>query len=375
MNIEVRADPRVRAPVLEVPNLPYTEGNPYQRLLYADPAGRIRPVAWRHAWHRLARARRRGALPVVHLHWDDRIFGRGADPAANRAEAEALLGHLGRYREAGGRLLWTIHNRRPHREIDAQTFAAARARLAAMADAIHVHAPHAAAHMREAWQAPAERLHVLPHPSYLGAYEPEIDTLARPLPAAAERRFLFFGMFRGQKGVSRIAEAADKLARRGHRFRLEMAGRAFASQRRLLARLAANPAIELFPERVPDEQVAPVFARNQLFLFPNHDVFTSGSVMLALTFGLPVIGPRVPALVETLPEGNRALLYDPESPRGLIRAMRDAIEMEDAELARLRAEALAFARERAPRVIGRRMADLILTLAQGDPAHGPRQSV
>lgn len=350
---------------IPVVNIPHAGGNPYQRLMYSAADGFVMEPGGKDAFDDLAARAAAGEPVILHLHWDDRIFGRSTDEAESQAAAERIFASLARFKAHGGRILWTIHNRRPHREMDPITWEAARHMLAEMADLVHVHAPHAAEHMSATYGVPAERLRIIPHPSYLGAYEPAETTLSRPVADSAACEFLFFGMFRGEKGVGAIHEAARKLSRREAPFHVTMAGKAFASQKRLLRRLGAVPQITLRTDRVPDAEVPALFGEAHFFLAPYSSLFTSGSVMLALTFGLPVIGPDLPELRQTLPEENHALLYPPDSPRGLIRAMMRAIEMPRTELERHRAACLEFARARAPQAVSRKLADALSELVAG----------
>lgn len=339
--------------------LPSTAGNPYQTLLYCGlPSGLEREFAGPGALHRLNET----DFDLVHIHWDDRMFGRDDDAAANEAALDAALDTLRRFKARGGRILWTIHNDTPHRARNLGTFQRGRHALGALADAIHVHADHAADHMAATYDVPREKLHVIPHPSYLGAYETIAKTTARKLPDSDIRQFLFFGMFRGPKGIHAIRDAAGKLTKRQVPYHLRMYGKAFSSQARLLRLLEANENIDLRTDRIPDEEIPEIFGASHVFLAPYESLFTSGSVMLALTFGLPVIGPNIRELRETTPEACHHLLYDPASPRGLIRSMLHFIDMSDTDLLAARKACFAFAKSRSPRKIGAEIAHLLETV-------------
>ena len=329
--------------------LPSTAGNPYQSLLYSELPGNFdRTFAGPGALDRLNTE----DFNLVHIHWDDRMFGRTDDTQANEAELDAALATLRRFKARGGRIVWTIHNDAPHKARDLETFQRGRRELCKLAHAIHVHADHAADHKVSTYDAPRSKLHVIPHPSYLGAYEPAKKTTARKLAKADTRQFLFFGMFRGPKGVHGIADVAGKLTKREVPYHLRMYGKAFSSQARMLNLLELNPNVDLRTDRIPDEDIPEIFGASHVFLAPYKSMFTSGSVMLALTFGLPIIGPNIRELRETTPEDCHALLYDPASPRGLIRSMLQFIEMSDTELRKARKSCFDFARDRAPDKIG-----------------------
>ena len=336
--------------------LPSAGGNPYQALMYGELTSE-HDIEFENP-NGLSRLDE-GEFATVHIHWDDRMFGRGDSEQANENTLNAALDRLRKFKSSGGRIVWTIHNDTPHKAIDLETFRKGRFALCQLADVIHVHADHAADHMVKAYGARKETLHVVPHPSYLGAYEPAEQTLHRPFPAADKRQFLFFGMFRGSKGIHAIREVAGKLTKRNVPYHLKMYGKAFSSQVRLLRLLAANVNIDLRTDRIPDSEVPEIFGSSHVFLAPYQSLFTSGSVMLALTFGLPIIGPNIRELRETTPDECHGLLYDPQSPRGLIRSMLRYVEMSDDDLRNLRSACLSYAKDRDPNQVSAQLSQLI----------------
>ncbi|MEM0945956.1 MAG: glycosyltransferase family 4 protein [Pseudomonadota bacterium] len=330
-------------PVLNVPG---TDTNPYQRLLYQPP---YEPVMLpKRAVRQIRRHAASHGSRLLHLHWDDRIFGRSKDPAANTAHMDETLNEIGAFKAEGGRLLWTIHNRQPHKRGDEACFHAARHEMCALADAIHVHAPHAQDHMVEEYGAPIERIHVVPHPSYLGVYEPAQTTQARECAVGERRRFLFFGAFRAAKGLQAIVDAAARLERRGYQFELLMRGRSFRRQEKFLNQLRTIDGVDVDGARFPDSEVPALFSESEVFLAPYLDMFSSGSVMLAQTFGQPVVAPDTRPFRESVAAANHRFLYDPSHPRGLLRKMAEVIQMPLEDLIEHRAAARRFAEDTSP---------------------------
>jgi len=340
---------------IPVMNLIYNHGNPYQKLMYSDTSGRI-----------CLEAGSKGLLgqicasPVpdrpraVHVHWDDRMFGRNPDKQANEASAEAALSDLAQYKGDGGRIIWTVHNRIAHASRDAETLHAARLRLADLADLVHVHAAHAAAYVVDEYNVRPERLCIAPHPSYLGAYEPTEATLSRP-PAEGPTQFLHFGYFRSNKGSDEVVRAASALSRRQTiDWRLSIVGKAFRSGIRTLRAADRLENVTTSADAVPDEEIPTLFGGADFYVAPFRDLFTSGSIMLALTHGLPVLGPSTPAMRETTPKECHDLLYPADGhPRRLLRAMTMAGQMDPAERKERRAACFRFAQERSPQAMSR----------------------
>lgn len=114
----------------------------------------------------------------------------------------------------------------------------------------------------------------------------------------------------------------------------------------------------LVPGQVPDDRMQVFLRAADVLVLPYRDVLTSGSAILGMTFGLPVIAPRIGCLPETL-EGC-SILYDADQPSGLPDALGQAIA---ADLRALGERAAAAAAELSWGPIGARTA----ALYRGDP--------
>lgn len=350
---------------INVLNTPYAHGNPYHHLLYGQ-TGPYTPLAGAKDLSQLAQYTAEQSRPVLHLHWDDRMFGRDDDRDANQSHARTLIDRLKAFKASGGKILWTIHNKRAHFERDAESFAWGRGQLCALADLVHVHALHAARHMIEDWGVAPEKIRIIRHPSYLGAYEPAEVTLARPLPSSLTRRFLFFGTMRGNKGVALLPEAIVRLTQHRPDFALLIAGKTMRRAMRRMQPVLDLPQISVRDGFIPDADVPDIFAANQVFLAPFGDFFTSGSVMLAQTFGLPVIGPDREEMRAITAPGNHDLLYDGPRPKPLVQMMKRLIDMPDDELRERRDQCFDFAQSTRTEVIAAALATVIGSLTAED---------
>lgn len=329
----------------------YAKQNPYQRLAYAGlPAGQLRYGTLADA----VAAAEGGRRVVFHLHWEDALYRnlrRERWPAAQAA----VLGELDRLKAAGGRFLWTLHNLEPH-DLDGQGARRFMTGLAARADALHLHSDWAARQAIELYEADPARISVIAHPSYRGVYAPAGDRrAARAALGLPEHRrvLLMFGNLRGYKGFE---EALEALGQSGADLQLVIAGRAGPFDP--LADVS-DPRVTVLKGFVEDGDVGTLFAAADYALFPFRRISTSGSLLLALTFGVPVIAPAVPALAEMVTDGREGLLFDPAEAEGLAAALTRAAELPEARRLALGRGALARARAFPPERFARDLATLL----------------
>lgn len=300
---------------------------------------------------------------VLHLHWTHRYLQRQYGSRSLGRRRTAL--ELRLLRRLGVRIVWTVHNVAGHEAGRDEEGRRAHAMIASASHAIICHCEAARGLVADAYGLDATtraRMHVVPHGSYAGAYP---DTFSRE--AAREALglapdhvvFLFLGQIRRYKGVMELIDAFRTMERRD--VRLVVAGRL---ERAKLARSLTrhghdDERVALLPGNVPDDRMQVFLRAADVMVLPYRDVLTSGSAILAMTFGLPVVAPRIGCLPETL--SGCAILYDPEAPQGLRGALDEALRT---DLAALGERARAAAAELAWGPIGAQVA----ALYRGDPA-------
>ena len=338
---------------------PAVADNPYQGLLYSA----FRGVARLDMTSRPQLMRRFGIVPraeVLHFHWEDGSFWGVTNDRVIRRRLTRVQRMLARHRAQGGRLVWTLHNERPHREGERhEGFLALRRHLAAQADMIHVHS-EAARHLLLAdWpQIDEARVEVIGHPSYVGVYAPANPAPA-PVKAGEGARLLFFGSLNAYKGVDTLIDCLGRDGLGGVVTRLTVAGSSILARRKVIREALADVAypVDLHMGRVPDNRVADLFRGGAEFcVLPYRHTLTSGVAHLALTFGLPVIAPAIGGMRETVPAAAQGLLYDPDAPDGLAQAIRRAAALSSDDYAAMSAACLTRSADTAPALQSQRLA-------------------
>ncbi|MGI9626992.1 MAG: glycosyltransferase [Longimicrobiales bacterium] len=189
-----------------------------------------------------------------------------------------------------------MHNDHPHEGGDVDFHRRANETLCELADLVHVHFPEARELLEQEYGVTPERIYVMQHPLYGRHYGAAVgqDEARQKLGIDLEARvLLMFGYLRGYKGVRTGLESF--LATKDPSLRLVVAGKPEDKDASLALQAAAekDTRVLLLLGHVPEAEVGRLFSAADAFLFPSKRFFTSGSLMLALTYALPVIAAPV----------------------------------------------------------------------------------
>lgn len=320
----------------------YSAANAYQRELSAALARRgvdvaADPTRRRRVLPVLEAVSRHGRPDIIHLHWTEPyIASRGE---VNRVKAARMLLELRLMRRAGTPLVWTAHDLFRHdRPEDPRELAFMRG-LYDLSRAVIVHCRAAGDGLLETLHlSPAEggRIRVIPHGHYADAYSMDItpEVARRRLGYLPDHRVIaFVGWVRPYKGVAELIDAFARLD--DPRARLVVAGKALDEEYavRLGEAAARDPRVRLDLGFVPDEELQVYLMAADVVATPFLEIFTSGSVLLAMSFGRAVIAPRRGCVSESLDEKG-GLLYDASDPQGLLEALVRAMETDLAAMGR-----------------------------------------
>ncbi|MBK0399758.1 glycosyltransferase [Limibaculum sp. M0105] len=275
----------------------YRADNPYQNLLVEALVKLGASVQFPSGYRRVFPLRRMlprlGPLPdVLHLHWLEPYL-KGKYAATKAIYAAKLLLDLLLVRSAGVKVVWTVHNLVGHEQTHPKIEIWTRKRLARLADVIIVHSERARHLVADKYRFSEEGIHVIPHGHYRDAYGPRIPMkeARQELGLLAEGHvFLFFGMVRPYKGVMALLSAWDGSPEL-QRNTLMIAGRPLDALHEEEIRKAAEglPGVHLWLKRVPDDQVPTFFSAADTVVLPFERSLTSGSLVLAQTYGCAVV--------------------------------------------------------------------------------------
>lgn len=233
-----------------------------------------------------------------------------------------FLRQIRELKDRGVRIAWTAHNLVPHDDPYPELGRQARQNLLDLCDHVFIHFPGARAILAEefGYTGPTTVVH---HPHYIDSHPaPPSQSEARAelkLPADGFVA-LSFGLIRPYKGIDDIIAAFQKIARENDR--LILAGHPEGDVAAELEAARRDPRIVLHAKHIPTAEVPTYFAAADAAVIAHRAFFTSGSALLALSMGCPVVGPAVNHLAD-LAGGQR--LYPAElGADGLAAGLSDA---------------------------------------------------
>lgn len=326
---------------MNVLQLPWFEENPYHHELGEALERHDVSVQFSTGYPKdIVRTVLEGGLPdVLHLHWiswflisDNRLL--------SACKAAVFVAGVFCAKLLGVRIVWTVHNVFEHERRDPRLERFFKRHLVRYAfDDVIVHCEGAKRQLLAAYGLPdsvSSKLVTVPHGNYVDAYENDLSSAE-----ATERLGLpddatviaFFGSIKPYKRVPALIDAFSELD--DENARLLVAGNPADddARRSVVAAARRDDRVETVLEFVPSAEVQVYMNAADVVVLPFEDILSSGSALLAMSFGNPIVAPKEGCLPELLAD-QRELLYDAADDRGLERALERARSADLAVLGR-----------------------------------------
>lgn len=271
--------------------------------LPADESGDFLSARWLRA--------NAGRVNLLHFHWTHYHYTT-ATWLRSVAELSKFVGKLVLARRLGYRIVWTMHNYMPHERTYPLLHYLERFALARLADAVIVHCEHGRYLLRHKL---LRRRHVFVTP--LGDFGPFMSGRSSRQSAReqlgmpqTDTVFCFFGSIRPYKQVPQLIREFRTVA--GADLKLVIIGLTLneALKAEVLELASQDARIVTRLEYVSDQDLSIYLGAADIAVFPYRDILGSGSVMLALSMGLPVIAPQAGCLAELVTPAC-GILYQP----------------------------------------------------------------
>ncbi len=315
--------------------------NPYARLLYREmerlgfetiDSGSLE-LGW--LW------RTRHDVDILHFHWDpqEKYVKRAPDGVTlllRRLRQERLVpwwdlvsfvARLAVARTLGYRLAWTIHEISPHESDEKRQDIIASRALARMSHWLIAHDEPTAERARNEFSLAAKPIQVIPHGSYIGEYPAgRSRDLVRTELGVPHDAFVFlaFGHLRQYKELPMLIAAFASLPLQSAR--LIIAGVPWDAGIREVVTKAAqrDERILMMLGPVAADGVAELFGAADTAVFTRGDGWTSGSLILAMSMGVPVIAAQRAAYAALMDGDTGGWLFDPASRSSLAESLSAA---------------------------------------------------
>lgn len=242
------------------------------------------------------------------------------------------------YRLLGKKIAITAHNINAGERDENDTFLN-RAQLKieyTLAHHLFVHTKKMKDQLYNQFGVPGKKVTVIRHP----VNDAFPDTELTPEQAKerlgikpGEKTMLCFGRLRPYKGVEYLLSALEQLLAQGEGYRLIIAGEAkkgseqyYDDVRAAIDNHAHRHQIIDRIEFIPDEDAELYLKAADVMVLPYKDIFQSGVLFLAYSFGLPVVATDVGSFREEIIEGKTGFMCEPCDSTDLARALKTYFE-------------------------------------------------
>ena len=300
-------------------------GDQYTDCFYAELSGQgaiVRPAEVSGRWL----LRNIAGADFAHFHWPSFHYG-SSSAGQSIYGAIRFAGVLFLLRALGVRILWTAHNLYPHtRSRPAWLDYAVRVLVCRLSALVLVHGREAARLVMSEFGVPPARVLIINHGHFLDYYSRDVSKMEARLRLGWPERgfvYLFFGSCKRYKNVHKLIERFQTHFPEPDS-RLVIVGRCTDSEYRVQIEEAIRrkpDRIAFDPKYVPDAEVQYFLRGADVVVLPFEDILTSGSAILALSFGRPVVAPRLGCLAEVVGD-ECGVLYDADDSHGLGAAMQ-----------------------------------------------------
>lgn len=334
-------------------------GNPYLQLLYSNlkraGVSYVKSGHFGQEWLR----ENRGLIDYVHFHW----VGGFYEDASGKVSFLRLIVFLGKIwfaRLLGYQIVWTAHNLYPHNRERNWKARIARFLFVNSVSLVFVNFPKGVDDIKKIFHR-SKGVFVVPHGNYREIYPSIPDrALARSRLGLPEGAYIYllFGGISPYKGAHCAIEAIQKLD--DPNAVLVVLGQCllpdYREKLRALAAQDCRVQLRIGDKDVPDSEVSVWMSAIDCVVAPYQDIYTSGMLHLATTFGKPIVVPQLGVFVE-MQDDPFVYSYDPDRIAGELPLRMKEVRSADVDVVREAAFRFADAHEWSD--IGRQAAEVL----------------
>jgi len=327
---------------LKIVHLPFSGRNPYQKLLSEYLINEDLEVQGSKVKHVLNISFLNLSIiflifqhwkpDIIHLHWQSSFLNVDGSRFKTIVKSLLFIAQIWIVKRIGVKFVWTVHNLKRHEETFRDLESLFTRILAKLTNQIIVHCQSANNIVqRQCGHKIKNKIAVIPHGHFLNYYENRItrENARNKLNIDGSKlTFLFLGELRYYKGILDLVDAFKLL--KNPNSQLLIAGRPHNMKIRneIIQKTCQSNNITTHLVFVPEKEIQTYINACDVMVFPYRDIFTSGGIFLALSFGKPIVAPGLGCLVDTLKDTPN-FLYDARSQNGLLETLKTVIDSKD----------------------------------------------
>lgn len=195
-------------------------------------------------------------------------------------------------------------------------------------DLIVVHNKDCRNRLMRDYYIPYDKILLMPH----GAYSVPEEEARKHTKKNSVVSFLFFGCIRKYKGLDILLKAIALLPDDvKSRCRFTIAGERLRLDETDYIQMAEELKIQDFVSfqlcHIPEEELPALFEKVDFCIYPYREISGSGALLMAFSYGVPVIAASLLPFREETDHGAAGILCEPENPEALAKAICSAVNM------------------------------------------------
>lgn len=305
----------------------WRRGNQYQNILANSLPKENVEVRYADAIRILSLLKPEQKPAILHIHWQHAFF-IARNKAKTIRQSSFFIGRLIILKFFGIKIVWTVHNLYNHEERFKAIELFFSRILARLCDKLIVHTNSAKQKVKETFKIRREScIKIIPHGNYIVIYENDVNKVQARNKLqlnTTDTIFLCFGLIRKYKCIPELIGAFKKL--NVPQTKLLIVGRPCSNEiaDEVRKKCDMDKNIKLVFEFIPDDEIQVYMNAADVVVSPYRDILTSGAVMLAISFGKPVIAPAIGGIQDILDEKG-SFLFDPLKSNSLAKSMQLAL--------------------------------------------------
>jgi D-inositol-3-phosphate glycosyltransferase len=201
-------------------------------------------------------------------------------------------------------------------------------RILSKCDGIVAHNNYSRKELIEKTQLPFNKVLVIPHGNYL-------NTIPENPPYSEARKYLglpsgspvllFFGQIKKVKGLDLLLQALPHVVNKFPDLKLVVAGKVwkddFSRYKKLILENNLNNNVLLHIRYISDSEVPYFFNSADLVILPYRKIYQSGVLLMAMSYGVPVLVSNLKGMTEVITEGENGFTFQSENPTDLRKSL------------------------------------------------------